>query len=47
MDEISNTIGVNLVKVMFSIFLTLVIRNNLYCINEKRKTSMYMRVVIF
>jgi hypothetical protein len=27
MDEISNNVGVNLVKVMFSIFLTLAIRN--------------------
>jgi hypothetical protein len=27
MDKISNAIGVNLVKVMFGIFLTLAIRN--------------------
>jgi hypothetical protein len=46
-NKISNTIGVNLEKFMFSIFLTLAIRNKLVCKKEKRKKNMYVRIMIF
>jgi hypothetical protein len=45
MEQINITACVNLEKFMFSIFLTLAIRN--FCKKEKRKKSMHVRVMIF